>query len=76
MALHVICDMCGKELDEQGALLFSPPHASAGEFPTSRKLHACRTCWTRLWAWMFPLGDSGERETARLVAQVRGARKT
>jgi hypothetical protein len=56
MALHVVCDMCGKELDEPGALLFAPPYASAGEFPTSRKLHTCRMCWTSLWAWMFPAG--------------------
>jgi hypothetical protein len=56
MALIVVCDMCGKELDEPGALLFAPPHASPGEFPTSRKLHACRACWAALWGWMFPVG--------------------
>jgi hypothetical protein len=49
-----ICDVkkCQKELDEKGALLFSPPAKSinrvfglGGEIDVTRKFHICKECY-------------------------------
>lgn len=42
--LKVECDFCDEEINEPGALLFSPPN----EFGMARKLHLCATCWRKL----------------------------
>ncbi len=35
------CDICGKPLDEPGALLFSPPD----QYSACVKNHVCKTCY-------------------------------
>lgn len=41
-----ICDKCGKELKEFGALLFSPPFLVVPNAqPTVDKYHICNKCW-------------------------------
>lgn len=42
MALKIQCDGCEAELDEPGAVAFSPP--IEGSFRVS-KFHLCRACW-------------------------------
>ncbi|MDE1865069.1 MAG: hypothetical protein KGH94_00300 [Candidatus Micrarchaeota archaeon] len=44
MAIRPICDMCGKELERFGALLFSPP----GMNGTVMKYHICTECFESL----------------------------
>ena len=49
MAINVQCDVCKKELEEPGALAFSPP----GEISSSlsdrvQKFHICVGCWKSL----------------------------
>jgi len=39
-----ICDRCGKELEEFGALLFSPPDKYNGVI----KYHLCKECFNAL----------------------------
>lgn len=41
MAIKPICDRCGEELDEFGALLFSPPDKKN----MVRKYHLCKSCF-------------------------------
>jgi len=45
MAIKIFCEngSCKKELDEQGALLFSPPAKDQGK--RTRKVHLCRDCY-------------------------------
>jgi len=38
------CDICGKELSEFGALLFSPPDKSGNV----RKFHICKNCYFKI----------------------------
>jgi hypothetical protein len=40
MAIRPSCDACKKELDEYGALLFSPP-----DHDSVRKYHLCKACY-------------------------------
>ena len=40
MPLHIDCDFCGAELDEQGGLLFGPPVDGRPE-----KKHLCGECY-------------------------------
>jgi len=40
MAIRPICDRCKKELDDFGALLFSPPSGN-----TMKKFHICKKCY-------------------------------
>lgn len=42
--LQVICDNCEKELDELGALLFSPPDKEG----FCQKIHLCKKCYEGL----------------------------
>lgn len=44
MAIKPICDMCGKELDAFGGLLFSPPDRDNAV----RKYHICKDCFNSL----------------------------
>lgn len=39
------CDVCKKELDDFGALLFSPPLGSNGNV---EKKHICKKCYIKL----------------------------
>ena len=48
------CNKCGKELKEQGALVFSPP---ANMFGDVLKLHVCKSCWEKLLDWLQPQGE-------------------
>lgn len=41
MAIRPMCDRCGKELQEFGAILLSPPN----EQSDVRKLHICVDCY-------------------------------
>jgi hypothetical protein len=41
MAIRPVCDKCGKELDEFGALIMSPPDRKGG----IRKFHICVKCY-------------------------------
>ncbi len=43
MAITPNCDVCGKELDEYGAILFGPPSNNKSE-----KFHICKNCYTHL----------------------------
>ena len=38
------CDLCGKELNDYGALLFSPPD----EKNNVKKAHICKDCYNKL----------------------------
>lgn len=42
------CTKCGKELDEPGALAFSPP---SGRIHVV-KYHICVECWPKLLGWL------------------------
>ncbi len=44
MAIKPICDFCKKELDDYGALLFSPPN----EKSEVKKFHICRSCFNKI----------------------------
>ena len=44
MAINPVCDKCGNELIEFGALLFSPPDVSE----KTRKWHLCKTCYEEI----------------------------
>jgi hypothetical protein len=44
------CQKCGAELDEPGALVFSPPQTlGAGSVV---KYHVCADCWQKLLSWL------------------------
>lgn len=43
MTIKPICDKCKKELDDFGALLFSPP-----ENNNVHKFHICKTCYEEI----------------------------
>jgi len=44
MAINPVCDKCGNELTEFGAVLLSPPNEK-GEV---MKLHLCKTCYIEI----------------------------
>ena len=44
MAIKPVCDKCGKELVEFGALLFSPPN----EDNSVKKFHLCKDCYNKI----------------------------
>ena len=44
MSIKPICDKCKKELEDFGALLFSPPDESA----KAKKYHLCKDCYEKL----------------------------
>jgi len=41
MAIKPICDKCKKELDDFGAILFSPPDKGNNV----KKFHICKSCY-------------------------------
>ena len=43
MSIKPVCDKCGKELDDFGALLFSPPNGN-----DVKKFHICKECYSKL----------------------------
>jgi hypothetical protein len=43
--LELKCDKCGTELQQPGALVFSPP---TGEAWLVEKYHVCAACWPAL----------------------------
>jgi len=42
--IKLVCDICGKELEDFGALLFSPPD----EKGNVKKEHICKECYSKL----------------------------
>ena len=44
MAIRPVCDKCGDELTEFGAILLSPP----AEDGTVKKLHVCVSCYEKI----------------------------
>ena len=44
MSIKPTCDKCKKELEEFGALLFSPPN----ENNKTRKFHICKDCYEEI----------------------------
>lgn len=50
--MKIYCDACAKELDEPGALLFSPPNGVDGA-PKVFKWHFCVRCFEQLRSLMF-----------------------
>ena len=52
--IRVHCDKCGKELDNPGALVFSPPY---DENATVAKWHLCARCWAHLAGWLSRKDD-------------------
>lgn len=47
MAIQVQCDRCGEELNQKGAILFSPPFDYQG-YDVCDKYHICVKCWNWL----------------------------
>ncbi len=43
MSIKPICDSCGKELEDFGGLLFSPPQGK-----NVKKYHICKDCYGKL----------------------------
>lgn len=44
MAIRPICDLCGEELNEYGAILLSPPDDSG----SVKKYHICKKCYEKI----------------------------
>lgn len=51
-ALH--CDICQKELQQPGGLVFSPPTNGAW---LVEKYHVCAACWPELKKFVSPQGE-------------------
>jgi len=47
--LKLKCNVCNKELEELGALCFSPPN----EKSTVKKYHVCKKCWEMIYTLHF-----------------------
>jgi len=45
MGIKPVCDKCGKELDDFGGILFSPPKGNIVE-----KYHLCKACYKEIEA--------------------------
>jgi len=45
--LDIKCYKCGKDLEEPGALIFSPPKDNRVD-----KIHLCIICWRDLRDWL------------------------
>lgn len=45
--LKIKCDRCYNELDDPGALVFSPPVSY-----DVKKFHICNSCWFDLREWI------------------------
>jgi len=43
--MDINCDRCGKQLEEMGALLFSPPEDSGRGSMITVKNHLCTQCY-------------------------------
>lgn len=49
-----VCDRCKNELDDFGALIFSPPHKDVVGREYVSKFHICKKCfygYNGLWDW-------------------------
>ncbi len=44
MAIKPICDQCNEELEDFGALLFSPPDKEN----KTKKYHLCKNCFNKI----------------------------
>lgn len=64
MSLKIHCNRCKKELDEPGALVFSPPYETEVE-----KFHICMDCWVDLYIWV-------ENECCKMVIPFNEKTKT
>ncbi len=63
MAISPICDACGKELQEPGALLFSPPPTVEKHAPVT-KYHVCVPCYRELLDRFFEKDDKKPRPSS------------
>jgi hypothetical protein len=54
--MTITCDRCQKELEEPGALVFSPPRKELQEGKVYehdvRKIHICCDCYRSLVTWI------------------------
>lgn len=53
MSLHIECDKCNEPLEQQGALVFAPPHRTISGQSNTEKLHLCIACYSLLEEWMY-----------------------
>lgn len=61
MSIKIICVKCGKELDEPGALLFSPPKNRLDKHVFDvTKAHLCYNCWNKLIDMFIPESENEE----------------
>lgn len=49
LTINIKCFTCGDELQEQGALVFTPPN----EFDECEKIHLCNRCWELSYEYYF-----------------------
>jgi len=53
MAIKPVCDRCKKELNDFGAILFSPPRGK-----DVKKFHICKDCYNQIkGAWKLSEND-------------------
>ena len=60
------CDKCGGELEEFGALAFSPPETLADDTPGREveKYHLCQSCWLEFKRWLEKKSLDGSVENS------------
>ena len=50
--IKVFCRKCGQSLQEQGALIISPPETTQGKMSVKvYKMHICLQCYFNLMDW-------------------------
>jgi len=60
--IKVICNICDKELEDSGSLIFSPPD----DLNTVTKWHVCRTCWHILHGYVRIVSESRKKQDYKL----------
>ena len=70
MSIKIECHVCSRELDRDGALIFSPPNGL-----TTGKYHVCIRCWRKLSEWLFtgifPNCQERQEDLLNEVRQIR-----
>lgn len=51
--LKLKCNKCGQELNQPGALVFSPPKENLWAKGLVEKHHLCWRCWEILLCWLI-----------------------
>lgn len=64
MSIRVVCDICDKELNELGALLFSPPNQEV-HCEQVRKSHICKPCYQNLNGCIYELRVKAQSQAGR-----------